>query len=193
MKNKIINLCILLALTLFSSSVLAHNGVHDGSLISGLIHPVSGIDHILAMLAVGLWAATLNKSKKQLLLPVAFVLFMVFGALMGVIGIGLPMIETGIALTVVFMGLLIMTKTHTHYAIAALLVGVFALIHGNAHGLEIGVASTLISYFIGFISCTSLLLGVGFFTGRRLVVREWTVRGIGMTTSITGSGLLLGV
>ena len=90
------------------------------------------------------------------------------------------------------MGLLLMTKSHTSLVAEVCLVGVFALLHGNAHGLEIALGSTIITYFIGFVAGTCLLLGAGFYAGRQLTTYEWTIRGIGMTTSFIGAALMLG-
>lgn len=172
-------------------AALAHSGVHDGGLLSGLAHPFSGIDHLVAMLLVGVWAAARIDGRKALLVPCAFVLCMTVAAACGAAGLGMPWMEAGIAFSVLFLSLLLLGGLRLPMRIAAPLVGVLALFHGNAHGLEMP-ASQATLYFGGFITATVALHLMGMLLGRMLVRHAWALRGIGLAGSVIGTSLMLG-
>lgn len=148
---------------------LAHTGVgaaHDlaHSLANGFLHPLSGLDHVLAMVAVGLYAAHLG-GRSLWLLPAAFVGTMAVGGLLGWLGVPLPMVEQGIGVSVIAMGLLIALGLRLPAVAAMVLVGVFALVHGHAHGSEAAEVAAFLPYAAGFIAATALLHGVGIAAG----------------------------
>ncbi|MEM9235741.1 MAG: HupE/UreJ family protein [Verrucomicrobiota bacterium] len=146
-------------------NLLAHatHGSASG-FVSGLAHPVGGLDHILAMVAVGLWGAQLKKPAIWML-PVAFPMAMAFGGALGVIGVAIPGVEVGIALSAVVLGLMVLLEARPPLWVAGVLVAVFAIFHGHAHGTELphGADGTL--YSVGFVISTGLLHGVGIAIG----------------------------
>jgi urease accessory protein len=160
------------------ATVFAHQ--ETGSItgiVSGLSHPVSGMDHVLAMISVGLWGAQLG-APAVWVLPVAFPMVMAFGGMLGLMGIMLPGIEIGIAVSAIVLGAMIVTESRPPLWIAAALVGFFAIFHGHAHGTELPAGSSGLLYSIGFVASTGTLHGVGIamglvhaFRGGRLVVR----------------------
>ena len=113
----------------------AHPGHDESGLLAGLLHPLNGADHLLAMLAIGIWAA-LQKRTLQLAVPATFLLALLAGFMLGVQKIQLPLVESGIALSVLLLGLLIAGAARLPAAVALLLTGCFALFHGYAHGAE---------------------------------------------------------
>ncbi len=167
-----------LALLLVPATVFAHQ--ETGSItgiVSGLKHPVSGMDHVLAMISVGLWGAQLG-APAVWVLPVAFPMVMAFGGMLGLMGISLPGIEIGIAVSAIVLGAMIVTESRPPLWIAAVLVGFFAIFHGHAHGTELPAGSSGLLYSIGFVAATGTLHGVGIalglvhrFRGGRLAVR----------------------
>lgn len=182
----------LLALLSASGSAYAHPG-HDGGLLAGLGHPYSGLDHLLAMLAVGLWAAQQKGDGALWKIPLAFVASMVAGGLLGYAGLPLPHVEAGIAASVLLLGLLIAFALRLPNAAAMALVGVFALCHGHAHGAEAPLAGSLASFVLGFSLATASLHGAGLVAGgllRRLSARLLRVGGVGV--ALAGAWLSLG-
>ncbi len=148
---------------LFPAAAMAHTGhSHPGGFASGLHHPLSGWDHILAMLAVGLWSAQLG-GRAMWLLPLAFPVVMALGGLMGLSGIPLPGVELGIALSAVILGALVLFAARAHVAVAAVVVAAFAVFHGYAHGAELPAGASAFSYGVGFLLATAALhlLGIG--------------------------------
>ncbi len=138
-------------------------------LLTGLSHPVSGPDHVLAMIAVGLWGAQLGPPAVWVL-PVTFPMVMAMGAFLGLVGIPLPGIEIGIALSAVLLGLMVAREARPPLVAAAVLVGVFAIFHGHAHGTELPPGQSGLMYSIGFVVATGLLHGVGIAIG---LVHAW--------------------
>ena len=130
----------------------------------GFSHPFSGLDHILAMVAVGVWAAQTGRPAMWVL-PVAFPLAMTGGGLLGVAGLPVPGIEAGIAASVLGLGLLVVFKARPPLALSVALVALFALFHGHAHGTELPQAASPLLYGLGFIVATGILhligLGIG--------------------------------
>ena len=137
--------------------------------ITGLEHPWSGLDHILAMIAVGIWGAQLGNPALWIL-PVTFPMVMSCGAMMGLLGIPLPGIEVGIALSALIFGTMIMGELKPHIAVAAILVGFFAIFHGHAHGTELPLGQSGLLYSIGFVIATGCLHGLGICTG---LIHRW--------------------
>ncbi len=140
-----------------------------GGFLSGLQHPISGMDHILAMVSVGLWGAQLG-APAIWLLPITFPIVMAFGGFLGLIGIEFPGVEVGIALSALLLGAAVMTQWRPPLLAAAALVGVFALFHGHAHGAELPPGESGLLYSIGFVVATGLLHLVGIGIGS---VHKW--------------------
>ena len=138
-------------------------------LLNGLGHPASGLDHVLAMIAVGLWGAQLG-APALWLLPVTFPMVMAFGGFLGLVGIPLPGVEIGIALSAVLLGLMVARQAQPPLIGAAILVGVFAIFHGHAHGAELPPGQSGLMYSIGFVTATGCLHGVGISLG---LVHKW--------------------
>ncbi len=139
------------------------NGQASG-FITGMAHPWSGLDHILAMIAVGLWGAQLGNPAIWVL-PVTFPMMMAIGALLGLIGIPLPGVEVGIALSAVILGTMVLFSVRAGLIVAAVLVGFFALFHGHAHGTELPAGQSGLLYSMGFVISTGCLHGVGILIG----------------------------
>jgi len=142
----------------------AHTGVgHTDGLIHGLMHPVLGADHLLAMVAVGVWATQLG-GRAILALPAAFVATMAIGAVAGAAGLGLPGVEAGILLSVLALGALAAAATRLPIVLAMAVVAIFALFHGHAHGTEMPATLSGWLYGTGFVAATAALhaTGIGF-------------------------------
>jgi urease accessory protein len=137
--------------------------------ITGLRHPTSGLDHVLAMVAVGLWGAQLG-APAVWLLPVAFPMVMAFGGMLGLMGVPLPGIEYGIAASAILLGTAVMFELRPRLAVAAALVAVFAIFHGHAHGTELPPGQSGLLYSMGFVMATGCLHGVGIGIG---TVHRW--------------------
>lgn len=140
-----------------------------GGFISGLSHPVSGLDHVLAMLAVGLWGAQLGMPALWVL-PVAFPMMMAAGGMLGLIGIPLPGVEIGIAVSAVVLGALILGQIRLGLGIALAVVAFFAVFHGHAHGTELVPGQNAVLYSLGFVIATGLLHATGIGIG---LVHRW--------------------
>lgn len=154
MKLKVASLAML---TLTSTPALAHTStvVEHSSLLSGLTHPLAGIDHLLAMLAVGFWAA-MQKPALRFQIPLTFMLVLIAGFMLGQMAINLPVVEAGIATSVLMLGLLITTAARLPAAVALGLSGGFALFHGYAHGAE-AAASSITLFAAGFLGSSLML------------------------------------
>lgn len=162
-----------------------------GGFGAGFLHPLLGLDHVVAMVAVGLWGAFLGMPALWLL-PVVFPMVMAVGGAFGVAGVPLPHVETGIALSAIALGGVVAFAVRPPIWVAAVLVGVFAIFHGHAHGTELPSAANPIAYSLGFVVATGLLhlagIAFGFLTHWRqgMVV----VRGLGVVISAIGFGFL---
>ena len=183
---------ILATALLAPTSVLAHNpaGI-AGGFASGFLHPLTGIDHILAMVAVGIWGAQLG-APAIWALPVAFPLVMSVGGSLGVRGVFLPGVEIGIAASALLLGFMIFRAARPPLYAAALLVGFFAIFHGYAHGTELPNAANPLAYGVGFVLATGLLHGSGIGIG---LLHRWpsgarTLQIVGGGISLTGLFLL---
>lgn len=173
----------------------AHEGAGlAGGFVSGLLHPVLGWDHVVAMIAVGLWGAFLG-SPAIWILPVVFPLVMAFGGALGVIGIPIPAVETGIALSAVVLGAMVTFAARPPIWFAAVIVGAFAIFHGHAHGTELPNAANALAYSIGFVIATGLLhlFGIAFGLLTRWPAGKIAVRAGGGLIALAGVGFLTGV
>lgn len=180
-----------LPLALFAGTALAHPGHESTSFFSGFGHPIGGLDHLLAMLAVGLLAAR-QAGRARWALPVAFVAAMLGGAGLSALGVALPAVESGIALSVLVLGLLIAFVAKLPVAVAAPLVALFALFHGHAHHAEMGDGS-LFAFTAGFTLATVLLHAAGFVFARVLpdsVAALRVKRAVGGFIAVAGALLL---
>jgi urease accessory protein len=128
--------------------------------LTGFRHPISGLDHVLAMIAVGLWGAQLG-APAIWLLPVAFPLVMAMGGMLGLVGVPLPGVEYGIALSAILLGAAVMFEVRPPLALAAILVGFFAIFHGHAHGTELPQGQSALLYSMGFVIATGCLHACG--------------------------------
>jgi urease accessory protein len=175
-------------LLIFTQTAAAHEtaGV-TGGLISGFLHPLFGLDHLVAMVAVGLWGAFLG-APAIWALPIVFPLVMALGGAFGVIGLPLPYVEIGIAGSAVILGLMVAFAARPPIWIAALIVGAFAIFHGHAHGAELPEAADPLVYSIGFVVSTGLLHLAGIVLGLLLSwpVGAWLVRTGGAAIAATG-------
>ena len=174
-----------------SGAASAHTGINiGGELGAGLIHPFVGLDHLLAMVAVGIWAVQLGK-RYLLIVPAAFVATMAVGAIGGAHGIALPQVEGMVALSVLVLGLLVALSLQAAWYWAVLLVAVFALFHGHAHGAEMPDFAAPWQYFLGFTVATASLHAIGITGGILLKQHAGIVRAGGAAISLVGAWLLL--
>jgi urease accessory protein len=191
----LLGLTILIAAIGIASPAFAHTGEGmAGGFLSGLTHPIFGWDHVVAMVAVGLWGAVLG-SPAIWILPITFPLVMAFGAALGVAGVPVPFIEAGIALSGVVLGLLVALMVRAPIAIAAVLVAIFAIFHGYAHGTELPEAANPFAYAIGFVIATGALhlIGILFGTLTGRAWGKWTIRAGGAVIALVGAAFLTGV
>ncbi len=137
--------------------------------VAGLLHPVSGMDHVVAMVAVGLWGAQLG-APAIWLLPVTFPLVMALGGFLGLVGVPLPGVEIGIAASGLLLGALVATQSRPPLWLAAAIVGVFAVFHGHAHGTELPPGHSGLLYSAGFVVATGCLHAIGVLIG---LVHRW--------------------
>jgi urease accessory protein len=135
-----------------------------GGLLAGLSHPISGLDHVLAMLAVGLWGAQLG-SPAVWLLPITFPMVMALGGMLGLVGIALPAVELGIAVSALVLGLAVAASWRPSLAVAAVVVALFAMLHGHAHGTELAAGLSPLLYSVGFVVATGTLHALGIAVG----------------------------
>jgi urease accessory protein len=164
MTSKLIR-CIALVPLAFCSIASAHPG-HDGGMLPGLAHPFLGADHLLAMIAVGLWAAQLG-GRARWLLPVCFVALLALSAALAIAGVALPMVEAGVATSVMLLGLLVAFAVKLPPALCAAMVGLFAVFHGYAHGVEMPAAVNAWQYGFGFVASSAALHALGLYAGLR--------------------------
>lgn len=186
-----------LALLAMPTFAFAHPGVGDASgFTHGFAHPISGVDHILAMVMVGLFAYQLG-GRSFWLVPSTFGLVMALGGALGAMGVSVPFVETGITLSVVVLGAIVALGVKAPAAVAMGLVGLFAIFHGHAHGAEMPENAGGIGYAAGFMIATAALhtagLGIGAAVGR-IGVRDGglVTRIAGGLAAIAGVGLMAG-
>ena len=180
-----------------TAPAFAHTGVGDAhGFAHGFWHPMGGVDHILAMVAVGLFAAHLG-GRALWLVPATFVTIMAVGGALGASNVGLPHVETGIALSVVVLGLVLALRISPPVGVAMGLVGFFALFHGHAHGAEMPSDASGLGYALGFMTATATLHALGVSlgvviagAGKRLAAPTFRIGGGLM--ALAGVGLLTG-
>lgn len=184
---------VFIFLFVFSPSI-AFSHVEKGQaigLITGLRHPWGGLDHVLAMISVGLWGAQLGQPAIWLM-PVTFPMVMAMGALMGLLGIPLPGIEIGIAVSAILLGSMVAGEVRPKMILSALLVGFFAIFHGHAHGTELPPEQSGMLYSIGFVIATGCLHGIGIVIG---LIHHWpagklALRIVGLLIAVMGINFL---
>ena len=198
MSRTAFRLLVMVALLLAPSVAFAHPGHGEGgSLLAGFIHPFSGIDHLLAMTAVGLFAANLG-GRALWAVPATFVAMMALGGVFGAAGVSLPFAETAIALSVLVFGFVIFSGMTPPVLAAMALVGIFAIFHGHAHGTEMPVGGSGVVYGIGFMVATTLLHGFGITLGLAIrwfddVPRRRAMQACGVAIALIGAGLTIGL
>lgn len=154
---------LIAALLLMATPAQAHTGGTLGGFLSGFAHPILGPDHLLAMFAVGVWGAQIG-GRSIWELPVVFPLIMAVGGVLGIAGVPLPHVQVWIGLSVLGLGLAIATIWKPLELISIAAVGLFAIFHGHAHGVELPNAADPVAYGIGFVVATGLIhiAGIGF-------------------------------
>lgn len=186
----------LLLIALFAfDNVLAHTGEAGANgFLAGVMHPISGFDHLLAMVSIGIWGATLGRPLIWVL-PVAFPMMMVVGGVLGIAGVPLLYIEPGIAMSVVVLGLAIATAWRAPIAVAVAIVAAFGIFHGYAHGAELPSSASPAEYVAGFVLCTGTLhiagIGLGFFN--KFAVGQRALRGVGALIAASGVWIFFGM
>lgn len=181
------------ALTFLATPAFAHTGFHAAGFVAGLTHPFSGLDHLLAMAGIGVWAAQLG-GRNLWRVPMAFVATMLLGALLALIAVPLPQVELGIAGSVLAIGLLVGFGAQMPSAAAASLVALMALFHGHAHGSALPEMASAWSYAAGFVLSTSLLHVVGLGLGQLAFhhARPVHLKFAGLATALAGGALVAG-
>lgn len=183
-----------LALTAAAMSLPGAAFAHPGheqvsTFTSGLLHPVTGVDHLLAMMAVGLIAALVG-GRMLWAMPAAFVGAMLAGAGLGLAGVTLPGVETWIIGSVIVLGLVAaMPSRHLPHSLLLVATGLFGLFHGYAHGAEAPVSGSIFGYLIGFTLTTAVLHGIGIAAGQRLPAV--VTRGAGAAIALMGAGMVM--
>jgi urease accessory protein len=174
-----------------SDRALAHTGLeHAASFATGFVHPWTGADHLLAMVAVGLWAGLVG-GRARWAWPAAFVGVTILGGIAGVAGLPLPIVEPGILASVITLGILVLAALRLPVWAGALLVASFALLHGHAHGAEVPAEGAAASYFAGFALATTGLHALGLGIAHVLGGEHGRllVRGAGALVAAVGFGL----
>jgi urease accessory protein len=180
---------LLATLTLVGGACPAHTDAHSLSgFVDGLGHPLTGVDHILAMLGVGLWAAILPGQAWRL--PAAFMILMGIGGALGAAGLPSGGSEAGIAGSVLILGLLVSNRLRPAFPLAITATGVFGLFHGFAHGAEIPEGSAFAAYALGFVAATGVLHLAGILLGRALLGAPALYRALGAAIGVWGVYLL---
>ncbi|HSR81075.1 MAG TPA: HupE/UreJ family protein [Hyphomicrobiaceae bacterium] len=181
------NLHAILLLVLTAIPAVAHTGDFSGGLLGGFAHPLFGPDHVVAMVAVGLWGAFLGPPA-MFALPIVFPLVMAVGGALGIVGVPLPAAELAIAASAIVLGLMVASAARPPLWVAATIVAAFAIFHGYAHGAELPVGMDAAAYSIGFVTATGLLHLAGIALG--LTVRwpagRMGVRGTGAVIACAG-------
>jgi urease accessory protein len=185
-----------LVAALLPTAAFAHTGVGQASgFAHGFCHPLGGIDHILAMMAVGAVAARIG-GRAIWIVPAAFMAMMALGGLLGMERIQLAFVETGIAVSVIVLGLAVALRWTLSVAAASALVGLFAVFHGHAHGGEMPVESAGLTYALGFLLATALLhaagIALGYSVGRIGARSQLVLQAGGGAMALAGVALLSG-
>jgi len=177
---------VALSLAALASPALAHVETGQAAgFVTGFAHPVSGLDHVLAMVAVGLWGAQLGLPAIWIL-PVTFPIVMALGGLLGLAGVPLPGVEIGIAASAILLGAAVMTERRLPLYAAAALVGFFAVFHGHAHGTELPPGQSGLLYSLGFVVATGCLHAIGIAIG---AIHRWPAGRVALRIAGGGVGL----
>jgi urease accessory protein len=193
-RPNILALGMLLVAVLWPLGAWAHVGSGGaGGFLTGLQHPVSGFDHVLAMMAVGLWGAQLG-APALWILPVVFPMMMAMGGMLGLMGIPIPGVEVGIAVSAIVLGFMVLTEAHLKIQLAMVIVAFFAIFHGHAHGTELPAGQSGLLYSIGFVAATGCLHAAGITIG---LIHRWptgrlVLRGAGSLVCAAGIYFLVG-
>src|SRR5271166_6359195 len=159
LKSNAIRLGLALAMAALPAAAFAHPQVGSATgFLTGFLHPISGVDHIIAMVAVGLWGAQLG-GPAIWMLPVTFPIVMAFGGFLGLVGVPGPCVEIGIALSGVLLGAAVLTESRLPLSIAATLIAIFAICHGHAHGAELPPGSSGLRRHPEITALTDLVIG----------------------------------
>jgi len=191
MHTSFIKFTVMLSSLAFVNTAVAHPG-HATSFAAGMAHPLFGLDHALAMLAVGLWAYQLG-GRARLLVPTAFVTLMGLGGSLALMGVVLPAVELGISASVLLLGLLVAFAAHPSTGFAAAVAGTFAVFHGYAHGLEIPAFREQWSYVFGFMCATAILHLAGMILAAAVGRAHTIQRTVGMSIAAVGGWLVASV
>ena len=192
--NSVTRVAAAAILVAIPGAALAHPGHDAGGFAHGLVHPLGGLDHVLAMVAVGLYAA-LPGGRALWLVPATFVGVMAIGGALGAAGYPLPYVETGIALSVIVLGLAVALRVSLPTLGAMALAGLFAIFHGHTHGAEMPLGVSGVTYAAGFMLATALLHGagiaIGLVAGRLAEHGGWRVaQAAGGAMALAGIALL---
>ena len=182
------------ALFLLTTPAAAHDIEGTGGFLVGLAHPVLGPDHVIAMIAVGMWGVLFGPPALWLL-PIIFPLVMAFGGVLGIVGLPLPSVETGIAASAIVLGLMVAFAARPPLWIAVALVGTFAIFHGYAHGRELPDDANALAFSAGFVIATGALhlAGIAFGSLSRWPAGRFAVRGAGGVIALAGLAYLSGL
>ncbi len=191
--SRLLRTMALLVLIMAAAPACAHtvDGSAAGGFLGGFAHPLFGLDHIVAMVAVGLWGAFLG-APAIWLLPIVFPLVMALGGAIAILGVPVPAVEVGIALSAVTLGAMIALAARPPLVIAALIVGAFAIFHGHAHGAELPPGTDAVAFSVGFVAATGLLHLSGIALG---LLAHWpagriAVRVAGIGIALVGAAFL---
>lgn len=185
------SILFVMAGALLPSFAFAHAGAEDaGGFMLGLAHPASGLDHVCAMLAAGLWAVQMG-GRAVWVVPLTFVCVMALGGALPIFGIGLPFVELGIVLSVLLLGMLIAASVRFPLWLGSSIVGMFALWHGYAHVAEMPALASGIEYALGFMLATASLhvAGIAFGLGMQQLARERVIHFAGAGIALCGAYL----
>lgn len=172
-----------------AAPALAHTGHSTTGLATGLLHPLTGPDHLLAMVAVGMIAALSSSRRIALLTPAGFVMGLLAGGLLGLGGIALPGTEMAIALSLISLGTLIAVALRRDSLLLPLAALLFGVAHGHAHGAELPMAASPVTYVIGFVAVSITLHATGAVSG--ILLRRGVAARVAAGTLVTTAGLVL--
>ncbi|MBF0288427.1 MAG: HupE/UreJ family protein [SAR324 cluster bacterium] len=194
MFNKFVSLVIVFLFGMWTIAFAHTAQGHIDGFISGFTHPIFGWDHVVAMVAVGMWGAFLGKPAIWQL-PIVFPLVMAFGGVLGVLNFPIPAVETGIAVSAIILGGVVAAAARFPLWVAAIIVGFFAIFHGHAHGTELPQAANPLTYSIGFVLSTGLLhlFGIAFGALVKWPTGQLVVRVGGGAIAMAGVGFLTGL
>lgn len=188
MRIQLIRTCMTLAAVFFCSTASAHPG-HPDSMFAGVLHPLLGLDHLIALIGIGMWSAQLGGNARWLM-PASFTLIMAASAGMAIGLSAVPAVELGVAASVLLIGLMIALSVKVHPVAGALIAGVFALSHGFAHGVEMPALATPWLYGAGFVAASIALQFAGLTIGSKLRQKKWGLPALGSFILACGGVLL---